>query len=398
MVAYIACEGQVFRDLPHSGPSAGCDDGWVDDVLRCLADDVAGLTDATVAGELASVGERLRAAAEAPDAAARYAAWQGALVDLRCLAARSDEVACFLEGDAAVLGAMTLAVDVVEAAGTPVDRGAAPAAHLRRAVTWQHRVDSETRQCAADVVRGSLRLLARGAPAPRLRDVRAERVRLGHAIRIRCSAALMRWRAGAADVRRRDVAAFEARVRAEADELLAGVDARVDQLVGVARVDQLVGDALDGPLPGPVLPEPVRPARRGEWQVATVLAAGFGWGVAVALSRAVATPWGGVLGAAVGIALTAWVVRVRGAVATRAVLDRWVTEVAAAVRVHAEAAVAVRLVAAESVVDRLPPGRTGAVSLNRSCERSDNDPINGAHVTRVNLNQATTETACRRPS
>ncbi|TFV55703.1 hypothetical protein E4P42_21655 [Mycobacterium sp. PS03-16] len=59
--------------------------------------------------------------------------------------------------------AMSAAVDVVQAAGLTVDRGDDPAAHLRRAVRWRHYgrgpVNALHRACAADITRGSLRLL-----------------------------------------------------------------------------------------------------------------------------------------------------------------------------------------------------------------------------------------------
>ena len=58
---------------------------------------------------------------------------------------------------------MTAAVAVVEAAGVLVDRGERPADHRRRALHWARYargpVTALHRACAADIVRGSLRLL-----------------------------------------------------------------------------------------------------------------------------------------------------------------------------------------------------------------------------------------------
>lgn len=107
--------------------------------------------------------EHVRAAA----APSRYRRLQSAIAELRALAAQSgdDRLTELLCTDDAVLAAMTAAVHVVEAAGVDVDRGDHPSAHLRRAVHWRRfargPVDSLHRACAADITRGSLRLLGR---------------------------------------------------------------------------------------------------------------------------------------------------------------------------------------------------------------------------------------------
>jgi hypothetical protein len=60
---------------------------------------------------------------------------------------------------------MAAAVDVVEAAGVTVDCGDDRKAHLGRARHWDRYargpVDALQQRCAADIVRGSLRLLER---------------------------------------------------------------------------------------------------------------------------------------------------------------------------------------------------------------------------------------------
>ena len=102
------------------------------------------------------------------DAAAaplRYRRLRTAIVELRALATQSgdERLSDFLASDDAVLAAMTAAVHVVEASGERVDRGDDAAAHLRRAVHWRRYgggpVDALHRACAADITRGSLRLL-----------------------------------------------------------------------------------------------------------------------------------------------------------------------------------------------------------------------------------------------
>ncbi|WP_240630590.1 hypothetical protein [Mycolicibacterium sp. GF69] len=97
----------------------------------------------------------------------RYRRLRTAVRELHALAAQSDDsrLAALLMSDDTVLAQMTAAVDVVEAAGANVDRGDDPAAHLRRAVHWRRYgsgpVDALHRSCAADISRGSLRLLGR---------------------------------------------------------------------------------------------------------------------------------------------------------------------------------------------------------------------------------------------
>lgn len=95
----------------------------------------------------------------------RYRRLRTAVTRLRALATHSDDsrLGDLLMADDAVLAVMTAAVDVVEAAGMRVDRGDDAASHLRRAVLWRRYgngpVDALHRACAADISRGSLRLL-----------------------------------------------------------------------------------------------------------------------------------------------------------------------------------------------------------------------------------------------
>lgn len=97
----------------------------------------------------------------------RYRKVHTAVAQLRALATQSDDprLGDLLAADDAVLAAMTAAVDVVEAAGARVDRGDDADAHLRRAAQWRRYgngpVNALHRACAADISRGSLRLLGR---------------------------------------------------------------------------------------------------------------------------------------------------------------------------------------------------------------------------------------------
>lgn len=85
-----------------------------------------------------------------------------AVRELEALAVTDRRAAEFLSRDDTVIARMAAAVDVVEAAGLPVERCHQPAALLRRAVYWQRYsrgpVSAVHRVCGADIVRGSLRV------------------------------------------------------------------------------------------------------------------------------------------------------------------------------------------------------------------------------------------------
>lgn len=357
----------------------GCDDDEVGsqgatyaapDVLTLLADQLERFAVGPDAPRLGSVIAGLRRHDEAPGRdvpEARYRRLCAALVQARCEALRSghDELFDWSHGDAATLLRMTAAVAVVEAAGLTVDRGDDPDAHRRRATHWRShargRVAPMHRSCCADIVRGSLRLLdeARSRPsnrqtggaAARRAAVHQSRLRLVHWVRGECSDAVGRWRTDAASVPRRGAADFEARVRAAASGLIAEVDDRVERdaraLVG-PRAD-LTGACS----PYVRLPAPVSTSRRVENQLTGVLGAGFGLGAGLASGRVLAEVAGrpvaaGVLGGAlVGVVVTVWLIAVRNLLHTRAVLDRWAVDVAAAVRSHCETAVVSKLLTVE---------------------------------------------------
>ena len=118
---------------------------------------------------------------------------------------------------------------------------------------------------------------------------------------------------------------------------------------------------LSAPEPPPPLraPEVSRPplkSRRLETQLTMILGAGFGFGVALAVTRLFAglapglTIAGLVAGGLVGLLLTVWVVGIRGLLQDRAVLDRWVTDVTATLRSAVEERVATRVLAAETAL------------------------------------------------
>jgi hypothetical protein len=127
------------------------------------ADDAAVSATLRRASQIGRVLEHIEAAA----APVRYRRVRSAITELGALAAASDDARLtrFLSTDETVLAVMAAAVDVVEAAGVHVDRGDDASAHLRRAVHWRRYsrapVSALHRSCAADIARGSLRLLGR---------------------------------------------------------------------------------------------------------------------------------------------------------------------------------------------------------------------------------------------
>jgi hypothetical protein len=120
-----------------------------------------------LSAHLAGVGnvDEVLSALDAVAAPVRYRRMRGAVAELHCLAVEFDDsaLAALLTSDVTAMATMTAAVDVVTAAGLTVDRGDTAAAHLDRALTWRHYgrgpVNALHRECSADIVRGSLRLL-----------------------------------------------------------------------------------------------------------------------------------------------------------------------------------------------------------------------------------------------
>ena len=127
------------------------------------ADDASVTATLRRASQIGRVLEHIEAAA----APVRYRRVRSAITELGSLAVASadDRLTRFLSTDETVLAVMAAAVDVVEAEGVHVDKDADASAHLRRAVHWRRYsrapVSALHRSCAADIARGSLRLLGR---------------------------------------------------------------------------------------------------------------------------------------------------------------------------------------------------------------------------------------------
>ncbi len=221
--------------------------------------------------------------------------------------------------------------------------------------------------------------IARRTPATAVavelrRVLQRTRLRLLRFVRDRCSELRGELRDVAAAVPVGGSTDFETLVRAEADRFLVELDEEIARAVGTAATE--LGLEQGVPIPfapirrsgPPDVSRPPASSRRLEGRLMAVLGVGFGLGIALASSRLLAgvapglSVAGWAAGAAAGLALMAWVVRARGLLHDRALLDRWVTEVGATLRWHGEAVVAERLLAAESVwaTAKLAPERASA--------------------------------------
>ena len=146
---------------------------------------------------------------------------------------------------------------------------------------------------------------------------------------------------------------------AEVSEGTATHLADVAQAVGVP-VQKPNSDAAAEALPSVDAPVSPLRSRRQEARLMTLLGAGFGLGVALALSRLVSglaprlNPAVEIAGAAacvvVGLAVTFVVVNLRGLLHDRAMLDRWAGDLTASLRSVVEELVATRVLAAEAAL------------------------------------------------
>lgn len=220
------------------------------------------------------------------------------------------------------------------------------------------------RQARVDVLRERRAELARARRLTRTErsialrsQLQQARVQLGYFARNRCNSVRTELQEDIAGISRRRIETFEGYVRHRADEVVGEVDEGVTaHLRGMAAELELTAPDPPAPARVPDLPSPQLKSRTLETRLMLVLGAGFGLGVAVAVSRVLAgaaprlAVAGLVVGAVVGLLLAIWVVGTRGLLHDRAVLDRWVGEVTATLRVAVEELVAKRVVAAEATL------------------------------------------------
>jgi hypothetical protein len=207
-----------------------------------------------------------------------------------------------------------------------------------------------------DIVRG--RRMSKSERTIALRSqIQQARVQLTYFARNRCTSVRTELQEDASSMSRRKLGEFDSYVRTRAGEVVAEVDEGItEHLRDVAT--ELGLSAPEAP-PGPPRPEVSQPplkSRRLETQLTMIVGAGFGFGVALAVTRLFAglapglTIAGLVAGGLVGLLLTVWVVGIRALLHDRAVLDRWVTDVTATLRSVVEERVATRVLAAETAL------------------------------------------------
>ena len=232
-----------------------------------------------------------------------------------------------------------------------VDRYQAEAAGSDR----QARVTS-LRKNRDDILRG--RRLSKSERTIALRSqIKQARVQLTYFAGNRCTSVRAELQEDASGTTRRKLADFEAYVNTRAGEVVDEVDEGITKHLGdVASELGLSAPAQPPPSPRPEISPPPLKSRRRQTQLTMVLGAGLGCGVALAVTRLFAgldrnlTIAGVVAAGVVGLLLTVWVVGVRGLLRDRAVLDRWVTDVTAALRTSVEERVASRVLTAETAL------------------------------------------------
>jgi hypothetical protein len=253
--------------------------------------------------------------------------------------------------------------------------GDARLARRNRLRAWETRLQTVMRRCeedAAGVGRKARIAELREQRTATMRDCRLAktertialrsqiqqaRLQLTYFARNRCTSVRAELQEDASNTSRRKLGEFEPYVRIRAGEVADEVDEGITKhLSDVATELHLSAPGSPPPMGPPEVPEPPLKSRRLETQLTMILGAGFGFGVALAITRLFAglapglTIAGLVVGGLVGLLLTVWVVGIRGLLQDRAVLDRWVTDVTATVRSAVEERVATRVLAAETAL------------------------------------------------
>lgn len=191
---------------------------------------------------------------------------------------------------------------------------------------------------------------------PRARLRRAG-LQVGYLARHRCAALRSALQHETTELSRRDLAGFPARVRRLAAATVEEVDADISAALAgvVALTAPTVTLTRAGRCPQPPLPAPPA-ARPLEARLTRLLGTGFGMGAGLSLTRLLTeitpatTPAELAAGAAAGLAVASWLVSVRGLLQRRALLERWVGEVAATLRAVTAQRIATRMLAARTVL------------------------------------------------
>ncbi|HYB35364.1 MAG TPA: hypothetical protein VEF72_06005 [Mycobacterium sp.] len=189
-------------------------------------------------------------------------------------------------------------------------------------------------------------------------QIQQARVQLSYFARKRCASVRGELQEDTTNLTRRKLPEFETYARGRLEEVVAEVNEGIT--AHLADVAQVLGLAVDVParqeLPQLDIAGPPVKSRRLETRLMMLLGAGFGLGVALTLGRLLVnlapglTAAGIVACVVIGLAVTVWVVGIRGLLHDRAVLDRWVGEATASLRSAVEQLVATRVLAAGSAL------------------------------------------------
>jgi hypothetical protein len=194
-------------------------------------------------------------------------------------------------------------------------------------------------------------------------QVQQARVQLSHFARNRCSSVRGELQEDAARLSRRAMPGFEEHARGRLNDVV--VEVNEGTSAHLSDVAQVMGVPVKLPplekLPRVEVGAAQLKSRRQETWLMVLLGVAFGLGVAVTLNRLLAglaprlAPWMAIAGYAaclvVGLVLTVIVVRIRGLLRDRAVLDRWAGEATESLRSAAEELVATRVLMAETVLN-----------------------------------------------
>ncbi len=187
-------------------------------------------------------------------------------------------------------------------------------------------------------------------------QIQQARVQLSYFARTRCSSVRSELQEDIAGLTRRTMPSFPTYVERRAVEVVGEVNEGItEHLADIANQHVFQGDSsLPAAGAGVSVGTPPLKSRRVETRLMMLLGAGFGLGVALTLSRIFAdlapglTAVGALVCVVVGLAVTVWVVGMRGLLHDRAVLDRWVSDVTATLRATVDQVVATRVLAAET--------------------------------------------------
>jgi hypothetical protein len=186
-------------------------------------------------------------------------------------------------------------------------------------------------------------------------QIQQARVQLAYFARNRCTSVRSELQEDASSMTRRRLPEFQAYVGSRVAEVVDEVEAGITKhMSDVATELGLSAPETPPPPSPPAVRTPPLKSRRLETRLMMVLGAGFGLGVALGVSRLFAGLAPGLaiagmaVGGVIGLLLTVWVVGMRGLLSDRAVLDRWIGEVASTLQAAVEERVATRVLAAEA--------------------------------------------------